>query len=60
MNYASDQAGEQFVVDAITTTGGRDIATRADVAKCTDVARLSERAKKAFGVLDILVNNAGI
>ena len=60
MNYASDQAGEQSVVDAITTSGVRAIAIHADIAKCTDVVRLFEQATKAFGVLDILVNNAGV
>jgi 3-oxoacyl-[acyl-carrier protein] reductase len=60
VNYASDQAGAQAVVEAITAAGGRAIALQADVAKSTDVARLFVRAREAFGALDILVNNAGV
>lgn len=60
VNYVSDVAGAEVVVDEITTAGGRAIAIQADVAKVADVARLFERAKEAFGNLDILVNNAGV
>src|SRR5690606_15622290 len=38
--------------------GGTAISIQADVSKETDVIRLFEETKKAFGTLDILVNNA--
>lgn len=60
VNYASDRAGAESVVDAIVAAGGRAIAVQADVAKAMDVTRLFEQAKEAFGSLDILVNNAGV
>ncbi|MBA4031859.1 MAG: oxidoreductase [Planctomyces sp.] len=60
VNYVSDVARAEVVVDEITTAGGRAIAIQADVAKVADVARLFEQAKEAFGTLDILVNNAGV
>lgn len=60
VNYVSDIAGAEVVVEAITAAGGRAIPIQADVAKSADVARLFERAKEAFGALDILVNNAGV
>jgi 3-oxoacyl-[acyl-carrier protein] reductase len=48
------------VVAEITGGGGRAIAVGADMAKETEIRRLFEETKKAFGRLDILVNNAGI
>lgn len=60
VNYVSDIAGAEAVVDAITAAGGRAIAIQADVAKSVDIARLFERTREAFGALDILVNNAGV
>ena len=60
VNYASDRAGAESVVDAIVATGGRAIAVQADVAKAADVTRLFQQAMEAFGSPDILVNNAGV
>jgi 3-oxoacyl-[acyl-carrier protein] reductase len=40
-------------------TGGEILATVADMTKETDIARLIDATKKAFGTVDILVNNAG-
>src|SRR5471030_2676327 len=58
VNYASNKEGADKVVKAITGNGGIAIAVQADVSKVTDVTRLFEETKKAFGTLDILVNNA--
>ena len=61
VNYASDRAGAEGVVDAIKTAGGRAVAVQADVGKPAEVKRLFAEADKAFGgKLDVLVNNAGI
>src|SRR3954452_19023713 len=61
VNYASDQAGAERVVDAIKAAGGRAVAVQADVSKPADVERLFAASDKAFGGrLDVLVNNAGI
>jgi 3-oxoacyl-[acyl-carrier protein] reductase len=40
--------------------GGKAVAIQADVSKATDVKRLFEETKKAFGSIDVLVNNAGV
>ncbi len=48
VNDASSKAGADRVGAAITGKGG------------TDVKRLFEETKKAFGSLDVLVNNAGV
>ena len=58
VNYASSKQAADNVVKDITDNGGTAIAVQADVSKETDVARLFEETKKAFGTLDILVNNA--
>ena len=60
VNYASDRAGAEAVVNAITKAKGRAVAAQADVSKPADVARMFAEAKRAFGTLDILVNNAGV
>ena len=61
VNYASDRAGAERVVDAIKTGGGRALAVQADVSKPADVKRLFTESDKAFGGrLDVLVNNAGV
>jgi 3-oxoacyl-[acyl-carrier protein] reductase len=60
VNYASSQEGADKVVKDITDNGGTAISVQADVAKESDIIRLFDETKKAFGSLDILVNNAGI
>jgi 3-oxoacyl-[acyl-carrier protein] reductase len=58
VNYASSKESADKVVREITENGGIAISVQADVSKETDVTRLFEETKKAFGTLDILVNNA--
>ena len=60
VNYASSKEGADKVVKAITDNGGTAISVHADVSKESDVIRLFEETKNAFGALDILVNNAAI
>ena len=61
VNYASDKAGAEKTVAAITKAGGRAVAVQADVSKPAEVARLFAESDKAFGGrLDVLVNNAGV
>jgi 3-oxoacyl-[acyl-carrier protein] reductase len=60
VNYASSKEGADRVVADITGKGGKAIAVKADVSKATDVRRLFDETKKAFGSLDVLVNNAGV
>ncbi|HEU0228832.1 MAG TPA: glucose 1-dehydrogenase [Arachidicoccus soli] len=58
VNYASSKEAAEKVVKAIIDNGGSAIAIQADVSQETDVIRLFNETKKAFGSLDILVNNA--
>ncbi|MGO8787622.1 MAG: glucose 1-dehydrogenase [Terriglobia bacterium] len=60
VNYASNKAGADAVVDAIVSAGGKGIAVQGDVSKADQASGLIEAAIKAFGRLDVLVNSAGI
>ncbi len=60
VNYASDKAGAEKVVAAITSVGGKAVAVQGSVDKRADMERIFAEAEKAFGPTDILVNNAGV
>jgi NAD(P)-dependent dehydrogenase (short-subunit alcohol dehydrogenase family) len=60
VNYAADKEGAERTVLETTRGGGKAVAIQADVSKATDVKRLFEETKKAFGSIDVLVNNAGV
>lgn len=60
VNYASSREGADKVVAQIKAAGGNAVAVQGDVSKATDVKRLFDETKKAFGSLDVLVNNAGV
>lgn len=60
VNYATDKAGADTVVAAITAAGGKALAVQGDVSKAADGRALVEAAVRQFGRLDVLVNNSGI
>ena len=60
VNYSSARSDADKVVTQIRNQGGKAIALQADVSKASDVQRLFEETKKAFGKIDVLVNNAGV
>jgi 3-oxoacyl-[acyl-carrier protein] reductase len=60
VNYSSNKADAEKVVQSIMSNGGHAIAVQANVSKGADITRLFTETKDAFGTLDILVNNAGI
>jgi len=59
VNYSSSKEGANRVVAEITGKGGKAIAVQGDVSKGSDVQKLFQETRKAFGSLDVLVNNAG-
>ena len=59
VNYRSNEAAANEVVDQIVAGGGEAIAVQADVSQVAEAQALIDSAKKAFGRVDILVNNAG-
>lgn len=60
VNYSSDKAGAEKVVNEIIANGGKALAVQGNVANTADVKRLFSETKKAFGKVDVLVNNAGV
>lgn len=60
VNYASNDAAAQAVVQRIESMGGTAQAFKADVSRSEEVTKLFEAVDLAFGHLDVLVNNAGI
>jgi 3-oxoacyl-[acyl-carrier protein] reductase len=60
VNYRSDAAGAERVVEDIVTAGGHAIAVQGDVGRREDVRALFKTAREAFGPIDVLVNNAAI
>ena len=60
VNYRSDPAGAEEVVQEIRRGGSEALAIRADVSREADVSGMFEAVIAEFGRLDILVANAGI
>jgi NAD(P)-dependent dehydrogenase (short-subunit alcohol dehydrogenase family) len=59
VNYATNEAAANEVVNAITASGGKAVAIKGDVASEADVLALFAAADR-LGPLKILINNAGI
>src|SRR6201985_1037755 len=59
VNYASDKAGADTTVKAITEAGGKAVAVKGNVAKKADAEGIIDAAITSYGKLDILVNNSG-
>jgi glucose 1-dehydrogenase len=60
VNYVTNDAAAQKVVQAIEAEGARGLAIEADVSKEVEVEDMFKKAIEAFGTLDILVANAGL
>ncbi len=60
VNYSSSKEDADKVVKEIIANDGKAIAVQGSVANASDVKKIFEQTKQAFGKLDILVNNAGI
>ncbi|PJX61722.1 oxidoreductase, partial [Klebsiella sp. E-Nf3] len=60
VNYVSDKAGAEAIVNLIVAHGGKAIAVRSDVTSSDQSRELVDAAITAFGRLDILVNNSGV
>lgn len=60
VNYSSQSAAAQEVVDRIQRKGGEAVAVQADIGRPAQVTALFQAALDAFGRIDIVVNNAGV
>jgi 3-oxoacyl-[acyl-carrier protein] reductase len=59
INYGSDEAAANALVQSLETEGGKAIAIQGDVAGTTTHERLFDIAEQVFGPVGVLVNNAG-
>lgn len=60
VNYASNAAAAEAVVQQIRDGGGRAVALQADVAHEDQIVRLFQQVDAQLGPLTALVNNAGV
>ena len=60
VNYHSNHAAAQAVVDQIRAQGGRAIAVQADVAKEDEIVAMFQSVDAQLGHVTALVNNAGV
>lgn len=60
VNYNSNAAAAQEVLDQIKASGGDGMIFQADVSDAEQVDGLFKSISQTYGKLDILVNNAGI
>ena len=60
VNYNSNEAAANEVIEKIKTAGSEAVAIKADVSDLAEVKTMMREVINAFGQLDVLVNNAGI
>lgn len=60
VNYISDEASAQSVVDEIKKNGSNAFKYKSDVSDENQVKGMFKKIIEEFGTIDILVNNAGI
>lgn len=60
VNYVTDEAAAQAVVEQIAREGSKACAYRADVSSEEQVDLMFDRMIRDWGTVDILVNNAGL
>src|ERR1700732_2893409 len=60
VNYASDRAGAERVVEKIRTAGGKAIPMKGTLTSSVEIGRFFDETEKQIGVVDVLVNNAGV
>ncbi|MFO7773745.1 MAG: 3-oxoacyl-ACP reductase family protein [Dehalococcoidia bacterium] len=60
INYRSNDAAAQEVVDEIQRLGRKVLALKADVGNYQDARSMVDQAVRELGGVDILVNNAGL
>lgn len=60
VNYNSNEAKAQEVLDTIIKNGGSGMIYKADVSNLNEVKAMMRDVNKEYGQIDVLVNNAGI
>src|SRR5690606_2712814 len=59
INYNSNEAEAQAMVQQINSSGGKAIAVKADVSQSHDITYLFDQTIEHFGQVDMVINNAG-
>ena len=60
LNYHSDRAGANRVVEKIKAAGGKAITVQGSVTSSDEIDRFFNETEKQLGSVDVLVNNAGV
>lgn len=60
VNYVSNAALAEDVVNEITRLGGHATAVQGDVSQASEVKNMFAEAHRQFGAVDVVVNNAGV
>src|SRR5438270_5169350 len=60
VNYHSDRAGANRVVEKIKAAGGKAVAVQGNVTSSEEIDRFFSETEKLLGNVDVLVNNAGV
>jgi 3-oxoacyl-[acyl-carrier protein] reductase len=60
VNYHSDRAGADRIVEKIKVAGGKAVTVQGSVTSSEEIDRFFNEAEKKLGKVDILVNNAGV
>ena len=60
VNYVSNQAAADDVVEKIVSCGGQAVAIQGDVSRPEDAKRIVDQTIATYGAIHILVNNAGL
>jgi 3-oxoacyl-[acyl-carrier protein] reductase len=60
VNYHSDRAGADRVVEKIKVVGGKAMTVQGSVTSSEEIDRFFNETEKQLGNVDILVNNAGV
>src|SRR3984957_11735395 len=60
VNYNSDRAGADRVVENIKAAGGKAIAVQGNVTSSDEIDRFFNLTEKQLGKVGVLVNNAGV
>ena len=60
VNYNSDRAGADRVVEKIKAAGGKAITVQGSVTSSEEIDRFFSETEKQLGNVDVLVNNAGV
>jgi 3-oxoacyl-[acyl-carrier protein] reductase len=60
INYGSDIANAERLINEIESDGGESMAIKADVSNPADVKEMFLKIVEKYGKVDILINNAGL